>query len=246
MKSDLSDFFKFDVNILSQPNDTTCGPTCLQAVYNFYGDPIDLKQVINEVHSFEGGGTLAVWLACHALKRGYEATIYTYNLQVFDPTWFQQDQIDISERLKAQITFKRDPKLILATNAYLEFFELGGKMKFEDLTRDLLRRYLNQSIPILTGMSSNFLYRSPREIAANSTFDDVKGEPSGHFVLLCGYDKEKRSISIADPLNSNPYSSDQKYDVMIDRVICSILLGILTYDANFLLIKPKKSMNFKS
>ena len=211
-------------------------------MYNYFGDPIDLKQIIGEVHAFEGGGTLAVWLACHALKRGYEATIFTYNLQVFDPSWFQQDQIDIPERLKAQITYKLDPKLILATKAYLEFFELGGKMKFEDLTRDLLRRYLNQDLPILAGLNSNFLYRSPREIGPENVFDDIKGEPSGHFVILCGYDREKKTISIVDPLNSNPYSSDQQYDVIIDRVINSILLGILTYDANFLIIKPKKKL----
>lgn len=231
----------FDLDILPQPNDTTCGPTCLHAVYKYYGDHIDLKQVIQEVHAFEVGGTLAVWLACHALRRGYEATIYTYNLQVFDPTWLQKERIDVVQCLIDQIAFKNDLKLRLATRAYIEFLELGGKIKLDDLTRELLRKHLMQNIPILTGLSSTFLYRSARECGGNEIeFDDIRGEPSGHFVILCGYDRINKLISVADPLHTNPFSSTQKYETGIDRVICSILLGVITYDANFLIIKPKK------
>lgn len=236
----------FDVDIMAQPDDTTCGPTCLQAVYRYYGDQIALENVINEVHAFEGGGTLAVWLACHALKRGYEAKIYTYNMQVFDPTWFPHENDFLRQRLKEQIAHKQDPKLILATHAYLEFLELNGKIKLEDLTRDLLRRYLIQNIPILTGLSSSFLYRTPREFGPNSDLDDIRGEPSGHFVLLCGYDREKRTIRVADPFQRNPFSPTRQYEINIDRVICSILLGILTYDANFLIIQPKRISSGKT
>lgn len=229
-----------DIEILPQPDDTTCGPTCLQAVYQYYGDKVDLNTLVKEVHAFEGGGTLAVWLACHALKRGYEATIYTYNLQVFDPTWLLKEKVDIVQRLLDQISAKNDPKLRLATRAYIEFLELGGQIKLDDLTRDLLRKYLVQKIPILTGLSSTFLYRSAREYGGLTVeFNDIKGEPAGHFVILTGYDKEKKSVLVADPLNTNPFSSSQKYEIEIDRVICSILLGIITYDANFLIIKPK-------
>jgi len=83
------------------------------------------------------------------------------------------------------------------------------------------------------------LYRCAREYGANLEFDDIRGEPSGHFVILCGYDRQTKQVRIADPHAKNPYSSSLKYDVPIDRVICSILLGILTYDANFLIIRPR-------
>src|SRR5690606_6247143 len=74
--------------ILRQPDETTCGPTCLQSVYGYYGDHVELGQVIDEAGTLREGGTLAVFLGCHALQRGYEATIFSFNLQVFDPTWF--------------------------------------------------------------------------------------------------------------------------------------------------------------
>lgn len=235
----LKEFYRLPITILPQPNNTTCGPTCLQAVYHYYKDPIDLHQLIQEVHAFEGGGTLAVWLACHALKRGYEATIYTYNLQVYDPSWFGKEKVNLIEKLQEQMDAKVDPKLILASRAYMEFFELGGTIKMEDLTRELLRKYLKQNIPILAGLNANFLYRSPREFGPDCEDDDIRGEPAGHFVIICGYDQQKQTGFIADPFEGNPYSPIQLYEANLDRIICSILIGVLTYDANFLIIRPK-------
>jgi hypothetical protein len=71
-------------------------------------------------------------------------------------------------------------------------------------------------------------------------FDDIRGEPSGHFVILSGYNREERTVTIADPFLPNPYSGTHHYMVSIDRVLCSILLGVLTYDANILIIEPRK------
>lgn len=79
-------FLNFDIK--AQPDDTTCGPTCLHALYQYYNDSIALKEVVDEVKSLKTGGTLAVMLGNHALQRGYNAHIYTYNLNIFDPTWF--------------------------------------------------------------------------------------------------------------------------------------------------------------
>ena len=94
---------RLSLDILPQPDELTCGPTCLHAVYRYYGDDISLDRVITEVPMLESGGTLGVWLACHALKRGYRATTYTFKLQLFDPSWFLPDAPDIVERLEAQL-----------------------------------------------------------------------------------------------------------------------------------------------
>lgn len=56
------------VEMLPQPDDYTCGPTCLHSVYRYHDDQIDLAKVIAEVGRVEGGGTLDVFLACHALR----------------------------------------------------------------------------------------------------------------------------------------------------------------------------------
>jgi len=58
--------------------------------------------------------------------------------------------------------------------------------------------------------------------------------------VLHGYDREARTVHVADPLKSNPLTGTQNYTASIDRVINAILLGVLTYDANLLIIQPAK------
>lgn len=233
------------VPIKPQPDETTCGPTCLHTVYEYYKTPVELNSVIDAVLQLEGGGTFGSLLAVDALHRGFDATIYTYNLQVFDPSWFELNRDEMKQRMMEQITFKKDKKLRTATEAYYQFLELGGKLKFEDLRSGILRRYLKKGQPIIVGLSATFLYRSMREYGPNQDYDDIRGEPTGHFVVLHGYNRETRMVSVADPLMSNPMSDGQLYEVSIDRVVNAILLGIVTYDANLIIITPKKSKSHK-
>lgn len=228
------------ITIKPQPDDTTCGPTCLHAVYKYYGDEASLEEVIDSTSTLDEGGTLAVFLANAAMRRGYKTTIYTYNLQMFDPSWFNTEKVDLRERLKGQADLKYDPKLRHATEGYLEFLELGGKLRFTDLNRRLIRGILGRQLPILTGLSSTYLYRSPRVYGEDDHYDDIRGEPSGHFVVLAGYHRKDKTVLVADPYLLNPVAEGQFYAVNIDRVICSIMLGVLTYDANLLVIHPKR------
>jgi hypothetical protein len=232
---------QFDIN--RQPDDTTCGPTCLHAVYRYYNDSISLSEVISEVHGLPEGGTLDVYLACHALRRGYRATIIPYNLQFFDPTWAGISPREIGEKLKRQLDVKRNfPGFHMVTDAYLRFIALGGRLKFEVMTAGLIRRYLKKSIPILTGLSATYLYNSAREydVGGKLVYDDIRGESTGHFVVLAGYDRGNRSVLVADPLMPNPREHGHYYSVNIYRLICACMLGILTHDGNLLIIQEKK------
>ena len=231
---------RIDLDILPQPDDSTCGPTCLQAVYGFYGDHLPLETVIEDVPKLEAGGTLAVMLGLHALQRGYAAKIYTLNLQVFDPTWFEPGATDLAERLRLQAKAKTDRKLRAATKAYLHFLALGGRVALEDLDPQLVRKHLVRGVPVLTGLSATYLYHCARETGDPLRYDDVEGVPQGHFVVLCGYDRKERTVLVADPLLPNPFAASQRYKVDIERLINAILLGILTYDANLLVIEPRK------
>ena len=228
---------KIEIAMNSQPDDSTCGPTCLHAIYHFFHDSIDLESVIRQVPSLEGGGTLGVMLANHALSRGYKCSIYTYNLMIFDPTWFQAG-VDIRDRLKQRHAHIRDRKQRLAIEQYLSFLEQGGRLHFQDLTRNLLRSFLKHGFPILTGLNSTYLYRTQRVYGEKMLDDDVRGEVVGHFVVLCGYHKENKTVMVADPYPGNPYSKDHLYVSELDRIIGAILLGVMTYDANFIIIEP--------
>jgi hypothetical protein len=231
---------KLELEILPQPDDQTCGVTCLHAVYGYYGLKVPLSKLIDEVETLKGGGTLGVMLGLNALKRGFDVTLYTYNLHLFDPSWFEKD-VNIQDKLLRQANFKDDPRLPAATRGYVEFLDRGGKVKYENLNPNLIRRYLKKGVPLLTGLSATYLYGSKREFGPKDEYDDLRGVPSGHFVVIVGYSPRGRSVDVADPWRQNPITGeDQHYSVDMDRLIAAILLGIVTYDANLLIIQPKK------
>jgi len=221
-----------------QPDDVTCGPACLHGLYRHYGDEVPLADVVADIHTLDKGGTLDVFLANHALKRGYEATILTYNLELFDPTWFALPNDEIRARLAAQAKVKPWRRLQAATRGYKEFLRLGGKLVLRDLEPALLRKYVERG-PVITGLSATYLYRAVREVPETNLDDDIRGEPVGHFVVLTGYRRATREILIADPLEGNPLTRSRYYAVRVQRLIGAILLGVMTYDANLLVIEPR-------
>jgi hypothetical protein len=227
------------VRVLPQPTETTCGPTCLHGVYAFHDDSVALDTVIDETRSLLDGGTLSVFLARHALERGYDATIYSYNVQLFDPTWERFDTGCVIDKLKQQAEQTNDSKLRTSSMAYIGFLEAGGQLRFDTLKEELLRTLLNRSGPILAGLSATFLYRTARENPRTNEFDDIGGEPSGHFVVIAGYRQRTRELLVCDPWQPNPLTEANRYWLDVDRVISSVLLGVVTYDANMLMIEPK-------
>src|SRR5690606_816276 len=103
----------------------------------------------------------------------------------------------------------------------------------------LIRRYLRKGQPILTGLNATYLYGSMREEPRTMMDDDVRGEPVGHFVVLSGYNRQSREVQIVDPYRANPYDPTGVYCVDMRRLIGAVLLGVLTYDANLLIIRPR-------
>lgn len=239
------------LDIHAQPDDQTCGPTSLHAVYRFFGDPIALEEVVTTMRMLgveAGRGTLAPWLGLHALRRGYRARLITFNLHMFDPTWFPADEAKpadsglVAGKLREQAACmpKMELKYALATDAYLEFLEAGGEILMRDVTAPLIHSYLRRGVPILAGLSSTYLYRISREVPPNDEEDDVRGDPGGHFVVISGYEGKTRRVLIADPLGDNPAFDSQYYEVPMPRLLGSIYLGVLTYDSNLLVIEPRE------
>ncbi len=233
-----------DIDIHSQPDDESCGPTSLHAIYHYYGLDLNLDDLILDVERSLSGGTLAPMLGSHALSQGFKVTIYINNLNIFDPTWFNHGEADSEElfaKLSSQMKYKRTKDIIQASQAYQRFLKSGGDLRFKVLSVQLLKEYFAQKIPILTGLSATYLYRSAREryVKGQAIYDDVRGTPCGHFVVLCGYDDSKRHVVVADPHRENPLSHDNYYKVSSHHLINAIMLGVYTCDGNLIIIQPK-------
>ena len=229
-----------DFHIVPQQFVIGCGPACLHAVYRHWGKSnLPIERISREIQTFENGGTFSVRLGIHALKNGYKATMHSYNLRVFDPTWEEFDPITIARKLRERAAFVSEPKTKENIASYIEFLELGGQVAFAELTTKLLQELLEKRNPIIVGLSATHLYRSPR-VTRNGDDDDVEGDPQGHFVIILGVDDTTDKVWVADPFQEHPLHDELIYAIDSQRLINAIMLGILTYDANLLQISPKQ------
>lgn len=236
--------YELPVQRFLQPDDVTCGPTCLRKVYDYYGLELGDEAVLGEIDRNDDGGTLAVHLGSSALRRGFRARIYSYDLRIFDPTWSKLDPTRLEEKVERRLPALKHPKARRACAAYLSFLRMGGEIAFDELTPGLLKRTINRNHPVLAGLSATYLYRMPRERHDPLTHalidDDEAGDPIGHFVVISGYEHWGRRFVVLDPSEHVPATQDGRLVVDAHRLINSILLGDLTYDAVLLEIWPEE------
>lgn len=228
------------LEIKPQPDDTSCGPTALHSLYGYHGEVIKLSKLLEEIEQFDqGGGTLAVTLANHALDLGFKGTIYPFNYNIFDPSWEKYSSEQIKKSLEQQLKVKnKKKKFKMASDQYIEFLEKGGEIKIRQFDESYIINSIDQGNPVLTGLSSTYLYWHQREDPLTTKNDDIIGEPAGHFVIIYGYDLDKKTFLIADPYEKNPIGNNNNYyEINSSRVVQSILLGIASFDGNLLMIE---------
>lgn len=232
-----------DIDVRQQPDDVTCGPTCLQAVYAFHGTHLPLDEVIRSVRRLDHGGTLGVLLGVDALERGFSATLFTYNLEIFDPSWFTGRERDLEDELRRQLEIREGPHRHADIQAYLDFVERGGEVRHRELTPDLVSHLVQTGHPPVTGLSATYLYGCRREVfdGRKSRYDDQRGDPVGHFVVVSGVDPTTGDFRISDPSQDNPLHGSGTYWVSPHRLIGAIFMGVTTYDGNLLVIRPRES-----
>lgn len=229
-----------DVPRFEQPDDETCGPACLKAVYAYHGLDLPLEEIVAEVRPVEGGGTICPNLGLHALRHGFAATIYPFSLRVFDPTWYRLDRSALLDKLDGRHERFRDRRRMpFVVDAYREFLAEGGTVEFHDLDGGLIHRLLAEGIPVLTGLCATYLYQVAR--VTGSRDDDLGGVPEGHFLVICGSLPGEDRFVVRDPSRNIPFSHDGHYSIPSARLIQAILTGDSTYDAVFLTIRPESS-----
>jgi len=227
---------KLQFTVPQQPDDESCGITCLQAVYKHYGFETSAEALKHQVvHWQKTGGTVGVNLARHALAHDFSAEIYTYNIKVFDPTWSELPKETLLAKLKLRQKRVRSSRQKKEISFYLDFIKHGGTLRFDDLNEELFRRLLASQRPVICGLSATYLYQSVRELSNNQE-NDVLGQPVGHFVVVSAYNAETHEVQIHDPLRRHPLSATGTYSLPFQKFSNAVMLGILTYDANLVVI----------
>lgn len=231
---------ELDVPRFAQPDDVTCGPTCLMQLYSYYHDFRPFDAIHGDTPTNPDGGTFAVYLGLTALRHGYRATLYPWDLRVFDPSWFELSQRSLAAKLLARAAHVTNPAVKRAATAWHQFIAEGGRIEFAELSPDLIVGALDRGHPILCGLSATWLYRQTRERPDDNEWDDIQGDPTGHFVVVCGYSGAGKRFMVRDPSSHVPFSNNGRYVVPARRLINAILLGDVTQDAVLLEIWPRK------
>lgn len=221
------------VDRIEQPDDLTCGPTALLQIYRYYrsqgvGEKRSLEEVIRDTRRNPDGGTLGVYLALAALAEGWTPSLFSFNLDIFDPTWSGLGSEALVAKLESRVREVEGERLRRVIRAHAELLRKGGHVHLVDLDRRLLVGLLAAGHPILTGLSATWLYRTPRELGEEE--DDVGGWPVGHFVVISGYQPEDDLFLVVDPSRQLPFSHTGLYPVPSERLMASILLGDATFD----------------
>lgn len=230
----------------AQPDDVSCGPTCVAQVLAAYGELRPISELIGLVRRNPDGGTLAVHLGQLALDLGYRARLYPFGLRVFDPTWWELDGDELVQRLTARRARLADPFEQEVVGAWIRFVESGGQVHFREPSAALLVSILAHGRPIICGLNATWLYREAREDPWTNQPDDIGGAQVGHFVTLVGYTGGGLHIHVNDPSESAPFAAggdhgdlrNGRYPLPADRLIHAILLADWTRDAMLLEIWP--------
>lgn len=234
----------------AQPDDVSCGPTCLAQVMAYYGDPHPIAEIRQGLRVNPDGGTLAVHLAARALDMGYRARLYPFGVRVFDPTWWELGEDELRERLALRMSAlaARGASLteLAIVQSYIEVLDRGGSIAFHEPSPQFLARILANGRPLVVGLNSTWLYRAKRERPEDNEPDDIAGKGVGHFVVVNGYTGSGLHLHVRDPSEDAPehLHVDGKgkgiYPVPGDRLVHAILLGDLTRDAVVLEMWPAR------
>jgi hypothetical protein len=215
-----------------QPDEVTCGPSCLSSVLRFHGIDADLSAVMPLVTRNQDGGTLAPWLGQAALGFGIGVRARPLAVQVFDPTWRGLDAASLRDRLALRTAALREGRLRRVHQAWLDYLDAGGQVNLGgELRSGEIIAALDRGNPLIAGLSVTWLYQVARERPADNVPDDIAGMPVGHFVVITGYAGGGDTFFVSDPWPHPPFEGEPHYPVSRRQLTQAILLGDATHDA---------------
>lgn len=230
-----------DVPSYTQPDDVSCGPTCLSQVLAWHGAQHDIDALAGQLRRNADGGTQGVYLGRLALELGYRVRLYPFGVRIFDPTWWECEDEEIIELLDARAAALSDPGERDTVMAWADYLRAGGYLAFREPSPRVLTRALDLGRPLICGLNATWLYREARTRRHDNQDDPIGGHAAGHFVVIRGYTGEGRHLHVNDPSPDAPFSkgtSAGRYPLSANRLLHALLLGDGTGDAVLVEIWP--------
>ncbi len=143
-------------------------------------------------------------LAILARRHGFAATIYTWNLNLFDPDWFSGSLLESLERELSWLDVADPAHATLSR--YCDLVRLGGFLIFEDPTPELLVRHLGRGRVPVAWTSPECLGLDVPELRVDAA-------------LARSFDRRALEIVVTPP------GSTARHRIRFARFVMSLLLG---------------------
>lgn len=144
-------------------------------------------------------------IAKYFIDQGFNTTIHTSDIQIFDPSWKKYSNKQLIDHLMKRQTDVKHPTydqeaFNVIFDGYISFLKFGGQIAFPLIDEKYLVELLQKG-PIYTIVSYQFLNQSPKAVFDKDkdefTNDSIKGNVGTHAVILAGY--KDNQFLIIDP-----------------------------------------------
>lgn len=208
------------ITIAEQPTQVSCGQTALAMLLSYFDDRIAPEELMKDIPMLKTDdgkdwGTVIPDLAHWCMRRGYQATLHTFDSQLVHQTWAQLETDAIIHELKTlrdTFVFPTIGTHISRTfiDAYVRYLSDGGILIIAPcITLSLIHTLLTNG-PFIATVSYANLYTAKG------------GTTATHFVVVYGSDANG-NILIADPWKDNGFQT-----VDPERLIGAVMAAQMT------------------
>lgn len=183
---------------IPQQEEADCVQACAAQILSHFGTKKSVSEIKAEVPVFVDShgtklGTSIGHVAVYFLSLGFEVTLHTSDVVLFDTTWKQLSKQELVARLQdraANLThaiYGRDA-IQAITDGFVQFLQRGGMLVQAVVDEKYLVQLLTEG-PVYAVVNYQFLYDKPKYRFVGDTLEDdpVRGDPSTHAVLITGY-----------------------------------------------------------
>ena len=162
---------------------------CLQMVLAYFNDPVSYEQLKQDLEVDEVG-TYAPQMGKYLLDKGYRVEITGLNPALFMVAEKGASPDLVLARIKEKLTDKKmSARQIKTLHYFLDFLSAGGKLNVQIPGERYIQESLEQNIPVIALLTSNFLFKKPQfnfhfnvitgltgnRITVNDPLDDDRG-----------------------------------------------------------------------
>ncbi|OGG30705.1 hypothetical protein A2973_05385 [Candidatus Gottesmanbacteria bacterium RIFCSPLOWO2_01_FULL_49_10] len=208
----------------------SCGPICLQNVYEHFGLDVSLDDILTSLRVTENDTTYLSQLAKDVVSRGLDSVIITSYAVSVSPDWEGKSAQEVLSRLDEWAKSNPRDKFIIDATYLRDYLRAGGRVVVTDLSTTLIDTFLGDGYKAVVCLEESWLWgRRKRDKVAQ--FDDIYGSARGHIVVV--FDSTDTEYIVSDPYPTGLSGREGIYPVPKDKLFISMAM----WNAEVLMIK---------